>query len=103
MGSSFRLPTTLDVDATAALVDGLLHHVATTRGAVVLDCSRLERVDPSAVGVLVTLVRWVKDQGRECQLDLVNELAQQEIAAIGLDEVLGVNHLSWRAATSAQG
>jgi anti-anti-sigma regulatory factor len=97
VGGEFVLPRSLDVDATGSLTDRLMHHVATTRGAVVIDCSELEQIDPSAVGVLVTLVRWVRSQGRDCQLDLISPAAQQEIAALGYDSVLGVDRVCWRA------
>jgi anti-anti-sigma regulatory factor len=96
VGTRYRLPARLDVESAGRLVDGLMHHVASTDGLVILDCSALERIDPSAVAVLATVVRWVRDLGRECQLDLISDGAQQEIAAWGFDAVLGVDRVVWR-------
>ena len=87
-GDRFLLPGIVDGDSTA-LLDAIGAYAA-GRGALVLDCSRLARIDYAAAAALVARLRALaaddEDAGRTIELRDLNHLVAALLRLLGADE-----------------
>lgn len=77
----------LDVSRARELWEFALDQAMTT-APVKLDCSAVERIDSSAVQILVALHRVIERQGRAFELHHLRETISEELNRVGLGAAL---------------
>ncbi|BDH60740.1 anti-sigma factor antagonist [Lysinibacillus sp. PLM2] len=81
----------LDIEATEVIEGELMNDLKNTSGFVELDFKNIDFVDSSGIGLLITLISFLKDSNRKPTITNINEDVKVVFELLQLDEILGQN------------
>ena len=90
--ADWRFPVTGDVDLSncGELQDKLLVVVNTTNDDLLLDCTDLQFIDSTGVGVFMHTRQLLEIQGRGFRVENLNGMARRAIDVLGLTDLLEI-------------
>jgi anti-sigma B factor antagonist len=89
----FRVRGEVDIATAAAVRRKLMVLAAVTADDVVIDCTDLEFVDSSGIGVFAYFQRVLAVEGRELRLINMSDRVRRPFDILGLTEALGIEML----------
>ncbi|WP_284036399.1 STAS domain-containing protein [Neobacillus sp. 114] len=84
-----KLEGALDIEATEIIENELVNEISRTDKMIEFDFRKIDFVDSSGIGLLITLIEQLKESRRNPKIINVKEDVQQIFELIQLDQILG--------------